>query len=249
MSHHACKIAVVTGGDSAIGREIARALAADGARVAVVARSAAGCEKTAEEINAGFAGAATGYAVDVADHAAVHDLVRRIGEELGPVSILVYQAEETCGSSRVSMAEEDLDPGNPGSHLKGAFNTVKACMRMLMKAQDPRIINLTSVIGLMGHDRLTHDCASKTGLIAFTKAIARELSGRGVTCNAVVPGCINTDMSGQLPQAVKDAVLTRIPLGKFCEPRDIAALVAFLASPAAHYITGQIIAVDGGMTL
>ena len=249
MSRHACKIAVVTGGDGTIGREIARALAADGAKVAVVAHSAAGCEQAAEEINAGFPVAATGYAVDVADFAAVHDLVRRIAEELGPVSILVHHAGETCEGPLMPETQENSDPNKPGVQLKGAFNIVKACMRMLMKAQDPRIIHVTPALGLIGGVQATRDAAGKAGLIAFTKAVARELSGRGVTCNAVVPGCITTAMPAMLPQAACDAALRQIPLGTFGTPRDIAALVAFLASPAARYITGQIIAVDGGMTL
>ena len=249
MSRHACKIAVVTGGDGAIGREIARALAADGARVAVVARSASGCGQAAEEINAGFPEAATGYAVDLADHAAVHDLVRRIGEELGPVSILVHHAGEIRGDPQQPMTEENVDPNKPGTQLKGAFNTVKACMRMLMKAHDPRIIIITPALGLTGNTGATRDAAGKAGLIAFTKAVARELSGRGVTCNAVVPGYITPGMTGEPPQAARDAVLTEIPLGTFGEPRDIATLVAFLAGPAARYITGQVIAVDGGVTL
>ena len=245
MSRHARKIAVVTGGDSGIGREIARALAADGARVAVVAGSAAGCAKAAEYINAGFPGAATGYAVDVADHAAVHDLVRRMGEELGPVCILIHHAGETCGDTPPPMTQEVCD-SKPGTHLKGAFNIVKACQRMLMKAQDPRIIHITPGIGVTGRAR---DAAGTAGLIAFTKAVARELSGRGVTCNAVVPGCVTTDMTSELDPAVRHAMLARIPLGSFGEARDIAAVVAFLASPAARHITGQVIAVDGGMSL
>jgi len=248
MSRFANKIAVVTGGGRGIGQEIARALAAEGAKVAVVSRSAASCGKAAQEINAVFSGAATAYAVDVADHAAVQDLAKQIGEELGVVNILVNNAGVTRDGLLMRMKEDDWD-AVIDTNLKGAFNTVKAFMRVLMKADDPRIINIASVIGLIGNAGQTNYSASKAGLIGFTKAVARELAGRGVTCNAVAPGFITTDMTEELPQAVKEAVLAKIPLGSFGATQDIAAMVAYLASPAARYITGQVIAVDGGMTM
>ena len=242
------KIAVVTGGGRGIGQEIARTLAAEGARVAVVSRSAASCGKAADEINATYPGSATAYAVDVADHAAVQELAKKIAAELGPVNILVNNAGVTRDGLLMRMKEEDWDTVLD-TNLKGAFNTVKAFMRPLMKAEDPRIINVASVIGLIGNAGQTNYSASKAGLIGFTKAVARELAGRSVTCNAVAPGFITTDMTDELPQATKDAVIAKIPLGTFGETRDIAEVVAFLASPAARYITGQVIAVDGGMTM
>ena len=248
MQRFANKTAVVTGGGRGIGQEIARALAAEGARVAVVSRSAASCGKAAEEINAEYPGSATAYAVDVADHAAVQDLAKRIGEELGTVNILVNNAGVTRDGLLMRMKEDDWDTVLD-TNLKGAFNTVKAFMRVLMKAEDPRIINIASVIGLIGNAGQTNYSASKAGLIGFTKAVARELAGRAVTCNAVAPGFITTDMTSELPQAVRDAVLQKIPLSDFGNTADIAALVVFLASPAARYITGQVIAVDGGMTM
>ena len=248
MSRFANKIAVVTGGGRGIGQEIARALAAEGAKVAVVSRSASSCGKAAEEINADIPGAATAYAVDVADHAAVQELAKRIGDELGTVNILVNNAGITRDGLLMRMKEEDWD-SVLDTNLKGAFNTVKAFMRVLMKAEDPRIINIASVAGLIGNAGQTNYCASKAGLIGFTKAVARELAGRNVTCNAVAPGFITTDMTDELPEAVKTSVLAKIPLGTFGDTRDIAAMVAFLASPAARYITGQVIAVDGGMTM
>ena len=248
MSHFANKIAVVTGGGRGIGQEIARTLAAQGARVAVVSRSAESCGKAAAEINADFPNAATAYAVDVADHTAVQDLAKRIADEMGTVNILVNNAGVTRDGLLMRMKEEDWDTVLD-TNLKGAFNTVKAFMRVLMKAEDPRIINIASVIGLIGNAGQCNYSASKAGLIGFTKAVARELAGRSVTCNAVAPGFITTDMTDDLPQAVKDAVITKIPLGAFGETRDIATMVAFLASPAARYITGQVIAVDGGMTM
>jgi len=248
MQRFANKTAVVTGGGRGIGQEIARALAAEGAKVAVLSRSAASCGKAADDINAEYPGSATAYAVDVADHAAVQELAKRIGEELGPVNILVNNAGVTRDGLLMRMKEEDWDTVLD-TNLKGAFNTVKAFMRVLMKAEDPRIINIASVIGLIGNAGQTNYSASKAGLIGFTKAVARELAGRSVTCNAVAPGFITTDMTAELPQAVRDAVLQKIPLGSFGDTADIAALVTFLASPAARYITGQVIAVDGGMTM
>jgi 3-oxoacyl-[acyl-carrier protein] reductase len=248
MQRFANKTAVVTGGGRGIGQEIARALAAAGAKVAVVSRSAASCGKAAEAINAEYPGSATAYAVDVADHAAVQELAKRIGAELGTVNILVNNAGVTRDGLLMRMKEEDWDTVLD-TNLKGAFNTVKAFMRVLMKAEDPRIINIASVIGLIGNAGQANYSASKAGLIGFTKAVARELAGRAVTCNAVAPGFITTDMTAELPPALRDAVLQKIPLGGFGETTDIAQLVVFLASPAARYITGQVIAVDGGMTM
>ena len=164
------------------------------------------------------------------------------------MNILVNNAGVTRDGLLMRMKEEDWDTVLD-TNLKGAFNTVKAFMRVLMKAEDPRIINIASVIGLIGNAGQANYSASKAGLIGFTKAVARELAGRGVTCNAVAPGFITTDMTGDLPQAIKDAVIGKIPLGSFGETTDIANVVAFLASPAARYITGQVIAVDGGMTM
>ena len=248
MSRFANKIAVVTGGGRGIGQEIARTLAAGGAKVAVVSRNAASCGKSAEEINAEFPDAARPYAVDIADHDAVQELAKMIGDEMGVVNILVNNAGVTRDGLLMRMKEEDWDTVID-TNLKGAFNTVKGFMRVLMKAEDPRIINIASVIGLIGNAGQVNYSASKAGLIGFTKAVARELSGRAVTCNAVAPGFITTDMTDDLPPAVKDAVLAKIPLGIFGETKDIAAMVAFLASPEARYITGQVFAVDGGMTM
>jgi len=248
MQRFTNKVAVVTGGGRGIGQEIARALAAEGAKVAVVSRSESSCGKAAEEINADFPGSCTAYAVDVADHTAVQELAKKIGEDMGTVNILVNNAGVTRDGLLMRMKEEDWDTVLD-TNLKGAFNTVKGFMRVLMKAEDPRIINIASVIGLIGNAGQTNYSASKAGLIGFTKAVARELAGRSVTCNAVAPGFITTDMTDELPQAVKDAVIGKIPLASFGNTKDIAEAVAFLASPAARYITGQVLAVDGGMTM
>lgn len=242
------KVAVVTGGGRGIGQEIARTLAAEGARVAVVSRSESSCGKAAEEINADYPGSCTAYAVDVANYDAVQELAKKIGEDLGAVNILVNNAGVTRDGLLMRMKEEDWDTVID-TNLKGAFNTVKAFMRPMMKAEDARIINITSVVGIIGNAGQANYSASKAGLIGFTKSIARELSGRQVTCNAVAPGFTKTDMTDALTEAQRKAVVEKIPLGSFGETKDIAAVVAFLASKEARYITGQVFAVDGGMTM
>lgn len=248
MSRFANQVAVVTGAGRGIGQAIAQALAAEGAKVAVVSRSASSCGKAAEEINSQYPDSAKAYAVDVADHDAVQELAKTITEELGAVSILVNNAGVTRDTLLMRMKEEDWDTVLD-TNLKGAFNTVKAFMRTLMKAENARIINIASVIGLIGNAGQTNYSASKAGLIGFTKSVARELAGRQVTCNAIAPGFITTDMTDELPDSVKEAVINKIPLASFGETADIAAAVSFLAGREARYITGQVLAVDGGMTM
>jgi 3-oxoacyl-[acyl-carrier protein] reductase len=242
------KIIAVTGAGRGIGQEIARAFAAEGARVVLISRSESSCGKAADEINMAFPGSCTAYAVDVASHDAVQELAKRIGDEIGAVNVLVNNAGVTRDGLLMRMKEEDWDTVLD-TNLKGAFNTVKAFMRPLMKGENSRIINIASVIGLIGNAGQTNYSASKAGLIGFTKAVARELAGRAVTCNAIAPGFITTDMTDELPESVKQAVIGKIPLGFFGNTEDIAKTVLFLASPAARYITGQVVAVDGGMTM
>ncbi|QTN32669.1 3-oxoacyl-[acyl-carrier-protein] reductase [Akkermansiaceae bacterium] len=242
------KIVVVTGAGRGIGQEIARSFAAGGAKVALISRSESSCGGAAEEINKAHPGSCTAYAVDVSCHDAVQETARKIGEELGAVNILVNNAGVTRDGLLMRMKEEDWDTVLD-TNLKGAFNTVKAFMRPLMKGENSRIINIASVIGLIGNAGQANYSASKAGLIGFTKAVARELAGRAVTCNAIAPGFITTDMTDELPESVKEAVIGKIPLATFGTTDDIAKTVTFLASPDARYITGQVIAVDGGMTM
>ena len=242
------KIIVVTGAGRGIGQEIARAFAAEGAKVALISRSESSCGGAAEEINKAYPGSCAAYAVDVSSHDAVQELAKKITDEIGAPNILVNNAGVTRDGLLMRMKEEDWDTGLD-TNLNGAFNTVKAFMRPLMKGENSRIINIASVIGLIGNAGQTNYSASKAGLIGFTKAVARELAGRAVTCNAIAPGFITTDMTDELPDSVKEAVIGKIPLGSFGNTEDIAKTVLFLASPAARYITGQVVAVDGGMTM
>jgi 3-oxoacyl-[acyl-carrier protein] reductase len=242
------KIIAVTGAGRGIGQEIARAFAAEGANVVLISRSESSCGGAAEEINKAYPGSCTAFAVDVASHDAVQDLAKRIADEIGPVNVLVNNAGVTRDGLLMRMKEEDWDTVLD-TNLKGAFNTVKAFMRPLIKGENSRIINIASVIGLIGNAGQANYSASKAGLIGFTKAVARELAGRAVTCNAIAPGFITTDMTDELPENVKEAVIGKIPLGTFGTTDDIAKTVLFLASPAARYVTGQVIAVDGGMTM
>ena len=242
------KVAVVTGAGRGIGLEIAKAFAAEGGKVAVVSRSAGSCGGAADAINADHPGAAKSYAVDVADHEAVQEVSKQIVEDFGTVNILVNNAGVTRDGLLMRMKDEDWDTVLD-TNLKGAFNTVKAFQRVMMKATDPRIINISSVIGLIGNAGQVNYAASKAGLIGFTKSVARELAGRKVTCNAIAPGFIATDMTDELSDDQKEAIVGNIPLKEMGAPADIAALTLFLASSEARYITGQVIASDGGMTM
>lgn len=242
------QVALVTGAGRGIGHAIAIRLAQEGARVASVSRSEANAQRTADEINATRADAAKAYAVDVADHAAVQTTGARILEEFGRVDILVNNAGVTRDGLSMRMSTEDWDTVL-NTNLKGAFNVVQSVMRAMIKQRSGRIINISSVIGLIGNAGQANYAASKAGLIGFTKSLARELASRGITVNALAPGLIATDMTSVLPDELRKQILSKIPLGTLGQPDDIASAVAFLASAEAKYITGQVLAVDGGMVM
>jgi len=239
---------VVTGAGRGIGKAIAAGFVAQGAKVAVISRTEANSQSAADEMNAAGLGSAKAYAVDISDFSAVTGLGKQIAEDLGPVSILVNNAGVTRDGLALRMSEEDWDTVMD-TNLKGAFNAVKAFQRNLLKQKGARIINISSVIGLIGQAGQVNYAASKAGLIGFTKALAKEFSGRAVTVNAIAPGFIQTDMTDELSEDQKDEVLSVIPLKSFGTVDDIAASVMFLAGSGARYITGQVLTVDGGMVM
>jgi 3-oxoacyl-[acyl-carrier protein] reductase len=242
------KKVVITGAGRGIGLAIAEGFAAEGARVAVLSRNPQSCGKAANAINARHPGMARAYGVDVADHEAVQETGKQILEDFGEVNVLVNNAGVTRDGLLMRMRSEDWD-AVLDTNLKGAFNTVKAFQRSMMKAAHPRIINISSVIGLIGNAGQANYAASKAGLIGFTKSVARELAGRKVTCNAIAPGFFRTDMTEVLGEKLQEEILSRIPLHDMGNAGEIAALALYLASPEARYITGQVIAIDGGMTM
>jgi 3-oxoacyl-[acyl-carrier protein] reductase len=247
MSQLANQIAVVTGAGRGIGRAVALKLAAEGADIVCISRTAENSEKVAGEVRA-LGRKSWAHAVDVSDAAAVTAGGEKILAEAGHVDILVNNAGVTRDGLLMRMSEADWDTVLD-TNLKGAFLMTKAFSRAFLKQRSGRIINITSVIGLIGNAGQCNYAASKAALIGFTQSVARELASRGVTANAVAPGFIETDMTGGLKDEARNEVLKQIPLGRFGQPDDIADAVLFLAGPAAKYITGQVLAVDGGMVM
>ncbi len=247
MNQLANQIAVVTGAGRGIGRAIALKFAAEGAGVACVSRTAENSERTAAEIRA-LGRTAWAHAVDVADSAAVKEAGERILAEAGRVDILVNNAGVTRDGLIMRMSDEDWD-AVMNTNLKGAFAFTKVFSRHFLRQRSGRIINVASIIGLIGNAGQCNYAASKAALIGFTKSVARELGSRGITVNALAPGLIETDMTAALTEEARLELLKRIPLNCFGQPDDIAQAAFFLASPAARYITGQVLTIDGGMVM
>jgi 3-oxoacyl-[acyl-carrier protein] reductase len=247
MSQLANQIAVVTGAGRGIGRAIALKFANEGADVVVVSRTAENSEKVAAEIRA-LGRKAWAHAVDVADATAVSAAAEKILAEAGKVDILVNNAGVTRDGLLMRMSDADWDTVLD-TNLKGAFLFTKAFSRAFAKQRSGRIINISSVIGLIGNAGQCNYAASKAGLIGFTQSVAREFASRGITVNAIAPGFIETDMTAELNEALRAEILKKIPLGCLGQSEDIAAAALYLASPAARYVTGQVLTVDGGMVM
>lgn len=247
MSQLANQIAVVTGAGRGIGRAIALKFAAEGADVVCVSRTAENSEKAAAEVRA-LGRRAWPHAVDVADAAAVAAAGEKILAETGRVDILVNNAGVTRDGLLMRMSEADWDTVLD-TNLKGAFLFTKTFTRAFVKQRSGRIINVASVIGLIGNAGQANYAASKAALIGFTKSVARELASRGITVNAVAPGFIETDMTAGLKEEQRTELLKAIPLNNFGQPEDIANAALFLACPSTRYITGQVLTVDGGMVM
>lgn len=242
------KVALITGAAKGIGRAIALALAADGATVIVNYNgSKERAEQTLKEVrNLGADGMI--YQCSVADTAAVDAMIKDIIKTYGRLDILVNNAGITRDNLIMRMSEEDFD-AVIGANLKGCFNTIKAASRQMLKQRAGRIINISSVSGILGNAGQANYAASKAGIIGLTKTMAREMASRGITVNAIAPGFVETDMTDALSDSVKEAATAQIPLGHFGKPEDIANMAAYLASEKAAYITGQVISVDGGMAI
>ncbi|HEY1663471.1 MAG TPA: 3-oxoacyl-[acyl-carrier-protein] reductase [Verrucomicrobiae bacterium] len=247
MSQLANQIAVVTGAGRGIGRAIALKFAGAGADVVCLSRTQENSEKVASEVRV-LGRKAWAFAVDVSDSTAVATAAEKIITDCGKIDILVNNAGVTRDGLLMRMSDADWD-AVLDTNLKGAFLLTKAFFRIFAKQRAGRIINISSVIGLIGNPGQANYAASKAGLIGFTQSVARELASRGVTVNAIAPGFIETDMTSELNAELKANILKQIPMGRFGASEDIADAALFLASPQARYVTGQVLTVDGGMVM
>ncbi len=241
------KTALVTGAARGIGQAIALKLAAEGADLALCDLNAEWLEETAGKVKE-LGRRVECYSVDVSNGDAVNETVKAVEKDFAQIDVLVNNAGITKDGLLMRMSEEDWD-AVLNVNLKGVFLFTKAAMRGMMKKRSGSIVNIASIIGLIGNAGQANYAASKGGVIAFTKTVARELASRNVRCNAVAPGFIRTAMTDALPEDVQEKMLTNIPLNKFGTPEDVADVVAFLAGDASGYVTGQVISTCGGMVM
>lgn len=241
------RVALVTGAGRGIGKAIAQLLAQAGAKVAVLSRTEANAHETAQAIEQA-GGTALALSADVSDTATAERTLEHILKQWERLDILVNNAGITRDTLLLRMKDEDWDAVLQ-TNLKGAFAYTRAALKPMMRQRWGRIVNISSVVGLTGNAGQANYAASKAALIAFTKTVALEMGSRNITCNAVAPGLIETDMTQTLPEQVRDYALQRIPLGRFGTPEEIAYGVLFLCSEFASYITGQVFVIDGGLTV
>ena len=238
------RVALVTGSTRGLGREIAATFAGCGARVAIVGRDAT----RASDAASGVGGEARGYAADVSDTTQVASLVESVERDFGSIDILVNNAGLTRDNILLRLKDDDWD-AVLNANLRGAFAAVRAAARGMMKRRWGRIINVSSVVGLIGNKGQSNYAASKAGLIGFTKSVAKEFASRNILANVIAPGFIETDMTSALTPEARGALSAQIPLERLGTPKDVAGVAAFLASEHAAYITGQVFVVDGGMVM
>jgi 3-oxoacyl-[acyl-carrier protein] reductase len=242
------RVAIVTGGTRGIGRAIALRLAAEGANVAVSYRSKDdAAEETAEAVRAAGVKCEI-FKGDVASPEEVQALFKGVSDVFGRVDILVNNAGITRDNITMRMKEDEFDKVIR-TNLGGTYLCTRAALRPMVRARWGRIVNISSVVGLVGNSGQANYAASKAGIIGFTKSVAREVAQRGITANAVAPGYVETELTGSLPEEVKDQIRSQVPMGRFGEAEEVAEVVAFLVGEGAGYVTGQTIAVDGGMTM
>ena len=240
--------AVVTGGSRGIGRAIALAMAQEGANVAILyAGNREAAEKTEQEI-AQIGGKVRTYQCDVSSFEETETVTKQILEEFGQVDILVNNAGIVRDGFLLSMKEEAFN-AVIDTNLKGAFHMIRHLYSHMMRKRSGRIINISSIVGLTGNAAQANYAAAKAGVIGLTKSTAKELAGRGVTCNAIAPGYIQSDMTDAMPEKAKEAITSQIPMKRTGLPQDVANLAVFLAGPGASYITGEVIRVDGGLAM
>jgi 3-oxoacyl-[acyl-carrier protein] reductase len=242
------RVAIVTGGGRGIGQGVAVRLAEEGANVAILYRfNDAAAEKAAEAVRAAGVECEI-FKGDVASPENVQAIFKGVGDAFGRVDILVNNAGITRDNIMMRMKEDEFDDVLR-TNLGGTYLCTRAALRPMVRARWGRIVNLSSVVGLVGNAGQANYAASKAGIIGFTKSVAREVAQRGITANAVAPGYVETELTGSLPEKVKDQIREQIPMGRFGEAEEVAEVVAFLAGEGAGYLTGQTIAVDGGMTM